>query len=280
MIAAITTLGQPVPNTPAAASMTATLPMASLREQIQTERTFLRELCWQISSRIDCYTTSPAKRYSSKLSLMAIGSNRSMKSFVKSVLRKLKQANKVLFSILVLLTTVGLIAAPAGGEGTIPRLAFTYEGTIYNTTFNDRTTLDQRFLGRYIGTTKAEGQGSRMAIDIEKSDRKEYIQLKMTIWQGFDVAGNLIGKISPDGQLGATGVFYESGKYVFRESRAWDCNLTGRIEEYTFNGTYSCFPRTITGRNCPQLPGYPCSSTEAMQGSFNLEKFRPLIQPE
>src|SRR6185437_4746743 len=42
MIAATITSGHPVPvpNTPAAASITARFPMASLREQIQTERMF------------------------------------------------------------------------------------------------------------------------------------------------------------------------------------------------------------------------------------------------
>jgi hypothetical protein len=274
----------------------------------------------------------------------------------------------------VLLTTVGLIAAPAGGEGIIPRLVSTYEGTIYNTTFNIETTLefnsvaenqgnisgkvvigpglggsgpftgtintdgsvnfkvnsiffkgslrtdgsfggtysvpsvnqagtwlttpatsaqgeqppgseaipvDQRFLGRYIGITEAGGQGSRMAIDIGRSDRRGYVHLKMNTWQDFKVEGNLIGEISPDGQLSATGRISEP-PMVFRESRAWDCNVTGRIGEtttvFTFNGTYSCFPNTITGRNCPQIPGYPCPSTDAMQGSFDLEKFKRLVE--
>src|SRR3954464_14614347 len=65
--------------------------------------------------------------------------------------------------------------------------------------------VDQRFLGRYIGTTVVGGQGSRMAIDIGRSDSSGNVQLKMTTWQSFDAEGNLIGQISPDGQLRATG---------------------------------------------------------------------------
>jgi hypothetical protein len=142
--------------------------------------------------------------------------------------------------------------------------------------------IGQRFLGSYRGTTKniKEGPHGRMAIEIEPSDREGHAQLKLTTWDGLKVAGNLDAEISPDGRLGATGIFYEPATYVFRESRAWDCNLTGMIIENTFKGTYSCFPKTVTGRNCPPIPGYPCASTNKMEGSFDLEKFKPLVQPQ
>jgi hypothetical protein len=164
----------------------------------------------------------------------------------------------------ILLTTV-IIAAPATqAEGEQPP-------------GSGKITLDQRFLGRYIGTAKDTryGQGSRIAIDIVPGDKKGYVQLKMQAWQ--DLVGSLIGEISTAGQLRASGIISELPK-PFYESRAWDCNLRGMIRETTFEGTYSCFPKTVTGRNCSQLPGYPCPRTDEMEGSFDLKKFKPLVK--
>ena len=115
-------------------------------------------------------------------------------------------------------------------------------------------------------------------MDIERSDEKGYIQLKIQWREGLVGEGTLIGTIAADGKLSATGTISENVIFVFRPSKAWDCNLTGFIRENKLKGTYRLFPKTV-GESTPPIPGYPKWTTEAAEGSFDLEKFKPLVQP-
>jgi PAN domain. len=143
---------------------------------------------------------------------------------------------------------------------------------------------DQQFLGRYIGTGEhvtehQERQSGRMSIDIERGNEKGKIQLKVKAWDNLEGALTLIGQISPDGQLSATGTIAENAVYIFRQSRAWNCNLRGFIRDNRFKGTYSLFPTTIEQATPPNTP-IPPVMTEKVEGSFDLEKFKPLVQPQ
>ena len=141
--------------------------------------------------------------------------------------------------------------------------------------------VDQQFLGRYIGTVEntTEGQRGRMSMDIERSDKKGYVQFKILWKEGLVGEGTLIGTITADGKLSATGTISENVIFIFRPSKAWDCNITGFIRENRLKGTYSLFPKTV-GESTPPIPGYPKWTTEKSEGSFDLEKFQPLVQPQ
>jgi hypothetical protein len=71
--------------------------------------------------------------------------------------------------------TVSVIAAPATWAQTDPSPG------------PGETSVDQRFLGRYIGAAEntTERQRGRMSINIERSDREGYVQLKMKAWDGL-----------------------------------------------------------------------------------------------
>jgi len=153
---------------------------------------------------------------------------------------------------------------------------------------SEATSVDQRFFGRYIGTainTTYRAQG-KMSIDIEQSDRGGY-QLKMKAWDGL--GGEAIYededvKISPDGKLQADGKFSDmsfGAIGVFRTPRFWNSSIEGMISGNKFKGKYTLFPITVDSVTaCKQIPGMPCMYTEKEEGSFNLEKFEPLVRPQ
>jgi hypothetical protein len=114
-----------------------------------------------------------------------------------------------------------------------------------------------------------------MTIDIERSDKKGYVQLKMHAWDGFE--GTFDGELSTDGELRASGIFSEP-TYILRPSRAWKCNLTGLIRDNRLKGNYSLFPNTPDEQGVVP-PGRERVTTREGEGSFDLEKFKPLVQP-
>ena len=81
-----------------------------------------------------------------------------------------------------LLTAVSLIATPVTQAQTDPSPGV------------GETSVDQRFLGRYIGTAENTTQRAhgRMSIDIERSTKKGYVQLKMKAWGGLMGEGTLM----------------------------------------------------------------------------------------
>ncbi len=122
--------------------------------------------------------------------------------------------------------------------------------------------VDQRFLGRY---TTGNGKTS---INIKPSARKGEVQV--SIKEGI-AKGDLLGAISADGQLCATGEFRHCT--ILGGCSRWDCNVYGVISDNRLTGKYELVPKsrpgTIIGDKWEKRP----SGTR--EGSFELEKFVP-----
>jgi hypothetical protein len=123
-----------------------------------------------------------------------------------------------------LLTTVGLIAAPAGGEETIPRLVSTYEGTIHNTTKNIKTTLEL--------TNIRENQGN--------------INGKVVIGPGLGGSGPFTGIINTDNIK--RNVNFEVNSIFFKGSLRTDGSFGGTYSAPSARqeGTWQTTPATST----------------------------------
>jgi hypothetical protein len=132
----------------------------------------------------------------------------------------------------------------------------------------------QHFFGAFTGkTVTTRFKEGSMSINIKPSDSGRQARVSMTAWDGPGQGKNLIGEISADGQLRASGEF-EYCTLLGGCSTWKKCELTGVINGNRLTGNYKLTggsgPGTVISMQEIQLGQRPLSDNQ--EGYFDLQK--------